>query len=261
VPEILAKRQNLNKQLTDLQEQNHLLQNQIYQMRGLANLGLAFSLAVHEINNVLTPLGSYAELALANPKDVALCEKVQKKTVVNCGRVNKILQNLIKSASGKSNKKDYYKVISLVDNVFDCIARDFAKDGITVDIQIDNDLEIYAVDIDIEHVLMNLILNARDSLKQSAGGRLTIKAFNQNDEVTIEVRDTGKGIEKQNMKKIFDPFFTTKSDDSQTLGGSGLGLSFCKQIMESYDGRITVESEPNAETTFEITFPKMPSIC
>lgn len=230
-------------------------------MRGLANLGLAFSLAVHEINNVLTPLGSYAELALAHPQDTALCEKVQKKTVTNCNRVNKILQNLIKSASGKSNKKDHYKVITLVDNVFDCIARDFTKDGITVDIQIDNDLEIYAVDIDIEHVMMNLILNAWDSMKQCGGGKLTIKAFNQNDEVTIEIRDTGKGIDKQHMKKIFEPFFTTKSDDSRTLGGSGLGLSFCHQIMDSYQGRITVESEPNVETKFEITFPKIPSIC
>ena len=102
---------------------------------------------------------------------------------------------------------------------------------------------------------MNLILNARDAML-AKGGTLKIKADQTKNQTTIEVTDTGCGIEPENLNRIFTPFFTTKSkEDSQTTG-SGLGLAFCKKIIDEHAGTITVESTPSKGTTFKITLPR-----
>jgi signal transduction histidine kinase len=109
----------------------------------------------------------------------------------------------------------------------------------------------------IQQVLMNLILNARDAMLPR-GGILTIKAQDTVDTVQIEVADTGCGIEPADLKKIFEPFFTTRTDKSspsETIG-SGFGLVFCKQIIDAHGGSIAVESEPARGSTFKITLPK-----
>ena len=104
---------------------------------------------------------------------------------------------------------------------------------------------------------MNLILNAREAML-NGGGVLTIEPQTTIDAVEIEVRDTGCGIATNDLENIFEPFFTTKGDkqpEAQRLG-SGLGLAFCKQVVEEHRGCISVESEPTKGTSFKIILPK-----
>jgi len=104
---------------------------------------------------------------------------------------------------------------------------------------------------------MNLILNARDAMLGS-GGILTIRAWEDSDCMRIEVQDSGEGIDSSDLDKIFEPFFTTKSKDSPAPAcGAGLGLAFCKKIVDSYNGSISVESKPMEGTAFIITLPKL----
>jgi len=137
------------------------------------------------------------------------------------------------------------------------LCRDFGKDGITVEIQIPRGLSIWAVPVQIQQVLMNLILNARDAMLPG-GGTLTIRAADKIDTVHIEVSDTGCGIEPDDLANIFDSFFTTKNDEkaSSENCGSGLGLAFCKKVIEAHNGSISVESEPAMGSTFKISLPK-----
>ncbi len=258
--EFVAKRVNLYKKVCQLENENEKVIGQITQLRALANLGLVLSMAAHEINNVLTPIGNYAQLALDNPDDIELTKKVQKKTVSNCYRAQKILQSLLNTANKSTSERSYYNFQTLVDNVFDFIARDFTKDRIKVEMEIESDLEIFAIDVDIEHLLMNLILNARDAMALS-GGILLIKAYNKNDSVNIEVHDSGKGIDQQELESIFEPFYTTKKQDDSALGGCGLGLTFCKQIVDEYQGSIMAESNRENGTVFKIIIPNHPSEC
>ena len=104
---------------------------------------------------------------------------------------------------------------------------------------------------------MNLILNARDAMLPR-GGILNIKAVESNEAVQVEVTDTGCGIEPGDMDNIFESFFTTKKDGNSTSqgSGSGLGLAFCKKIIDSHGGCISVESKPAEGSTFTITLPK-----
>jgi two-component system, NtrC family, sensor kinase len=101
----------------------------------------------------------------------------------------------------------------------------------------------------LQQVFMNLILNARDAMPD--GGRLTIQTRMVETSLVIDFRDTGLGIEPENIARIYDPFFTTK-DVGQ---GTGLGLAISYGIIQEHGGRIFVESRPNEGAHFTIKLP------
>ena len=254
---IIERRFSLHKSLVEQQQENDALKSQIAQLQTLANIGTISCMIAHEINNLLTPLKNYAELALNNPDDKDLAQKALKKAVQNCERASEIMASMLALASGKMDEKKNARLITLVEEVFTCLCRDFRKDGITVDIQIPEDLTVRAVPVQIQQVLMNLILNARDAMLPR-GGVLTIRARESEDAIEIEVADTGEGIESENLRNIFEAFFTTKVGKNvpSERSGAGLGLAFCKKIIDAHNGRISVESTVGEGSTFKITLPK-----
>jgi len=101
----------------------------------------------------------------------------------------------------------------------------------------------------VEQVLLNLVINAMQALKDRSNGRIDLAAhLNQRGRVVIEVSDNGPGIEKDVLGRIFIPFFTTRPE------GSGIGLSLSRQVMRMHRGEITVASEPDQRTTFTLRF-------
>jgi len=253
---ILEKRRTLHKQLAEQQYTNDQLQSQIEQLQTLANLGMVSAMIAHEINNILTPLENYAHLAIQNPDDEALIFKALRKTAANSQRASKILEAILSMTNDQDQVKTDCRINALVDDVFLCLARDFARDNINVSIQIPEDLTVRAQPVCLQQVLMNLILNAREAMLPK-GGKLTIRAGQSHDSVMIEVADTGCGIEPDNLAKIFQPFFTTKDNKSKSeRPGAGLGLAFCKKVVDGHNGIISVESEPGRGTTFKIILPK-----
>jgi len=222
----------------------------------LSGIGKAGYMIAHELNNLLTPVSSYAELALQNPKDTALAEKALQKAVLNCRKAREIMQSILNSANGNTNKKEKLKLITLIEEAFKCLGRDFSKDGITVDIRVDDTLHVEVSAVEIQQVMMNLILNARNAMLPG-GGILKIEASRTDKAVIIAVSDTGRGIEPSNLEKIFDPFFTMSAGtDSAAASGAGLGLSFCRDVIERHGGKIRVQSTPGRASKFEIVLPK-----
>jgi len=254
---ITEKRLCLHKHLKDQQQQNDALTSQLDQLQHLANIGTVSYMIAHEINNLLTPLKSYAALALNNFDDKALSEKALQKTVQNCERASKIMESMLALANGQTQKKKDTELFTLVEEVFSCLCRDFTKDGITVEICIPQGLTVWAVPVQIQQVLMNLILNARQAMLPR-GGVLAIKAAEMTDGVEIQITDTGNGIESTKLERIFDPFFTTKKDkkSASEYSGAGLGLAFCKRIIDGHDGMISAESKPAGGSKFRIVIPK-----
>ena len=202
-------------------------------------------------------MANFAALALNNPDDKPLSEKALKKVIRNCGQASKIMESMLSMADDRGQEKKNTSLVNLVENVFACLCRDFAKDGITVNIQIPTNLTVWVVPVQIQQVLMNLILNARDAMLPR-GGILTIEAQNTADAIQIEISDTGCGIKPDDLKKIFQPFFTTKTNEKSPSqhSGSGLGLLFVKRIIDDHGGCVSVESEPAEGTTFKITLHK-----
>lgn len=254
---VTEKRLSLHKHLKVQQNQNEALKSQLAGLQHLANIGTVSYMIAHEINNLLTPLKSYSSFALSNPNDKALAQEALQKAVRNCERASKIVESMLALANGQTQERKNARLLDLIEEIFTCLCRDFSKDGITVEIQVPDDLTVWAVPVQIQQVLMNLILNARDAMLPR-GGILAIKAKENTDAVEIEVTDTGNGIEQEDLKNIFETFFTTKMGKRSAVkySGAGLGLAFCKMIIDGHKGCITVESKPGNGSKFKIILPK-----
>lgn len=254
---ITRKRLSLHRYVEEQKNENDALRHQLVQIQHLANTGTISHMIAHEINNLLTPLRNYAAVALENPDDKRFVEKALQKTVQNCERASNVMESMLAMANGQTQEKKKVQLLALIEEIFTCLCRDFSKDGITVEIDIPEDLTIRCVPVQIQQVIMNLILNAREAML-SRGGILSIKAIEINNTVKIEVSDTGDGINADNLRKIFDSFYTTKSDkiSPSENSGTGLGLAFCKKIIEEHEGLISVESKITEGSKFKITLPK-----
>lgn len=113
-----------------------------------------------------------------------------------------------------------------------------------------SDLRLYADRAMIEQVLINLLKNAAEACCDSTFPEVCVTAFRRDGFIVITVSDTGSGIMPEVLDKVFVPFFTTKQ------GGSGIGLSVCRQIMNRHGGNITVASEDEKGSVFTLQFPQ-----
>ena len=254
----------MHEELKKLTEQNNKLRQQLDQTQPLVNLGLVSAMIAHEINNILTPIGNYAQLAAQNPDDTELTKKVINKTAANTERAAKILDAMLAMANGRNQPPALHPVKQMIEEIFDCLARDFTKDRINLTLDIPDDLEVTVDRICFQQVMMNLIINARQALiseqNSRAGGSLKISAVPNCQTIDISVADTACGIAPENLDKIFEPFFSTKTDniDASDRAGAGLGLAFCKRVVLAHNGTIEVQSQPGQGTEFTIKLPKHP---
>jgi two-component system NtrC family sensor kinase len=257
---LINKRLSLHAHLKKGQRENNALKSQLCRLQPLANIGSASSMIAHEINNILTPLGIYASLALKNLDDKALVEKALEKAMLNCQRASNVMESMLSLANGRQQSKQQVHLRDLIDEVFTCLCRDFAKDRINITRDIPADLMLWAVPVQVQQVLMNLILNAREAMLPQ-GGSLTIRARQSTHGTDIEIRDTGHGIKPTDLQNIFEAFYSTKdsSDIREECFGTGLGLAFCRLVIDSHDGHMSVKSRVSQGTTFSITLPHMPT--
>ena len=110
--------------------------------------------------------------------------------------------------------------------------------------------EVECIPSQLNQVFMNLLVNAAHSIRER--GRITVRTNETENDVRIEVSDTGCGIPSENLQRIFDPFYTTKPVGS----GTGLGLSLSYGIVQKHGGRIEVESRVGEGSTFRVILPK-----
>ena len=103
----------------------------------------------------------------------------------------------------------------------------------------------------IEQVMINLIVNASEAMKEDVKGLVTVRTRLEDNMIIVDVKDNGVGMNQQTIKQIFDPFFTTK----RAKGGTGLGLAIAYRIIEEHGGNISVRSKTRAGTTFTIKIP------
>jgi signal transduction histidine kinase len=271
-----ASKSHTPADLSDLLAQVEALQSQIDDMRKLlaesqrlATIGTIAAVIAHEFNNLLTPIVSYAHIGLQsirsdNP-DLGLIEKALGKASSGGEKAGRICASMLGLARGQSGFGPV-EIYRLVEEVLSVLARDPAKDGINLKVNIQHDLKAMGDSVQLEQVLLNLLINARQAML-GAGGSLSIRAEPDADkaEVVLCVSDTGSGIAPEHLSRIFEPFFTTKlptapvgsqgSNRNAPQTGTGLGLAICKEIVEAHHGSISVDSAPGRGTTFIVRLP------
>ncbi len=249
----------LEDRLQSLVSELSFVKEQLTQSQRLATIGTISAVIAHEFNNILTPVISYSQYALQSAEsenpDIQLIRKALTKSFQGATKAGRICSSMLGLARGES-ETCICSVQTIIDDTLSVMARDPQKDGIALRVQVQPDLMITADPVQLEQVLLNLLINARQSMA-GKNGALTIKAFAEEGSVKISVIDTGSGIAEKNLARIFDPFFTTKGTAKKgEARGTGLGLAICKQIIEHHNGQIQVQSEIGKGTTFTIVLPK-----
>ncbi len=259
-PPISQLTDNLLQQVADAQQQLDSLRDQLTESQRLATIGTIATVIAHEFNNLLTPIVSYSQFALQSAQsptpDMALIQKALTKAFQSADKAGKICASMLGLARGES-RFERVNVQTVVDEALLVLARDPQKDGIALRVQVQPDLQTSCDPVQLEQVLLNLLINARQAM-MPRGGSLAVKAALEPDSgmIRIQVIDSGPGIPEKLLPKIFQPFFTTKSATKRGESrGTGLGLAICKEIIEHHKGRIDVASELGKGTTFTILLP------
>lgn len=236
-----------------------LVQSQKMQAMGQLAGGIA-----HDFNNLLTAMIGFCDLLLLrhSPGDQSFTDIMQIKQ--NANRAANLVRQLLAFSKQQTLQPQMLNISEILSEVSVLLQR---LVGVNIELEIIHGRDIGLIKVDkgqLEQVIINLVVNARDAMNEK--GTITIKTYNKNyteevhinhdlippgSYVVIEVEDTGCGISKENLSRIFDPFFSTKE-----LGrGTGLGLSTVYGIVKQTGGYIMVDSEVEKGARFKVIFP------
>ncbi len=211
------------------------LRQQLLQAQRLSSVGELASSIAHEFNNILTTIINSAKLGSRNqnPAD----KQVAFERIVKAGqRAAAIAGGMLGFARKGATHRQHCDIAQLVEEVLILTDKDLSKNRVHVETKFHARPMAWVVPGHIEQILVNLILNARQAMPN--GGRLKIEVRDntETDTAEIKVSDTGLGIAPDQLRMIFEPFYTTKQPDEYGRGGTGLGLSVCRQIIEQHQG-------------------------
>ena len=230
------------------------LESQLSQADKLSSIGLLAAGVAHEVNTPLAVISSYTQMLAkqlqGDAQKSGLLDKITRQTFRASEIVNNLL-NFSRTSGAEFTDVDVNKIIS---DTLALLEHQFK----TAKVQVRSELTPSLAPIQgnsgrLQQVFLNLFLNAKDAMP--GGGMLSVATAN-GDFVSVRVSDTGSGIAPEHIHRIYDPFFTTKTSPKEGQNrGTGLGLSVTYGIIQEHAGKIRVESNPGAGTTFALDFP------
>ena len=224
----------------------------------LASLGMLAAGVAHEVNTPLTGISSYAQMLLDSTGEEDPRTELMRKVEQQTFRASRIVNNLLEFARNRRDEYHNLKVAPLITDTLELLKERLVKGGVRAvwepPAEPDGALEVVGSDGELQQVLTNLILNARDAMadQTTGGGVLTLHLSADADTVQLVVEDNGPGIPPERLERIFQPFFSTKL----TRGGTGLGLSISYDIVRRHGGTMKVDSTPGEGTRFTIELPR-----
>lgn len=243
-------------------ERERALQGQLQRSQRLETAGRLAGGIAHDFNNLLGVIMNYAEFVADELEPDARAQSDVEEIRRAAERAAALTRQLLTFSRRDLARPEVLEPAALIGELENLLARALGEQ-IAMTVSIDRDLNSIEADpSQIEQILVNLALNARDAMPD--GGRLLIEAENVelDDEyaymhpdtapgryVRIKVSDTGVGMSRETAERIFEPFFTTKSE------GAGFGLATAHGIVTGAGGRIDVYSEPGFGTTVKIHLP------
>jgi signal transduction histidine kinase len=230
-------------------------QNALADAQKKTALGDLMGTTTHEFNNVLTTVLNYARMGLRHT-DPETTKKSFEKILAAGERAARITRSVLGMARNRSGGFERVDLRSVVEETMVLLERELSKYRISVDYDLADVPLIEADGNRLQQTLLNLLVNARQAMP--SGGRLYLRLAHSPDEHLVEltVRDTGCGIPTDKLPRIFDGNYTTKSGPDETgKGGTGVGLSLCKETIEAHHGRIRVESAVGKGTAFILKLP------
>jgi len=241
--EFVSLKAAFNKMLIELRErQDYLVESEKYAALGTLVFGVA-----HELNNPLANISTSTQILKEeiDEGDIEYQKELLEQITEETGRARHIVASVLNYS--RSKERMSFQLRDAVEETVRLIKAEVPA-SILLQIDIPEDLTVYADRQKIQQVIINLVKNAIDAIEDDGKIRvMAVKLDNKN--VEIVVIDNGAGMEQEKLDKIFDPFFTNKKE------GYGLGLFIVHNIITEYGGSISVDSYPGKGTTFTIVLP------
>jgi signal transduction histidine kinase len=232
-----------------------VLRKQLLQAQRLSSMGALASSVAHEFNNILTTIINYARLGLRASNDAAARTEALEKILTGSQRAATIVNSMLGFARSNATQREMTDLAKLAEEVLILAEKDLSKHQVQVEKIFHGRPRAPVVAGQIEQILLNLVINARQAMPRGGRLRVELRENPQTRMAEIRVSDTGVGISPDQLRLIFEPFYTTKEPDEHGHGGTGLGLSVCRQIIEQHQGRIRVESVVGRGSTFTVKLP------
>jgi PAS domain S-box-containing protein len=222
----------------------------------LAALGELAASIVHEINNPLAVIAGYSDLALVactegNQELVHEAVEQIQRAVTRAGAITDTLRRMYRDST--LSEAQAVSVAAVVRDAATLTGPKVKSEGLTLDLQVDTEAAVRGNPIELGQVLINLVNNAVDAVKDAPERRIGVTAHEKSGAVEICVEDSGPGVPEDQRHRLFDPFFTTKPPEL----GTGLGLSISQQIARSMGGNLAYERAGD-RTRFVLRLPAVP---
>jgi signal transduction histidine kinase len=241
-------------ELRSRMEAQRLAENRLIQAAKLAAVGEMAAGIAHELNNPLTSVTGFSELAMEGLPKTTDTYKDLELVLKEARRARDVVRRLLDFARQSESTRANVSLNEVIDDVVALSRHLIHTSGVVLKIDLATDLPWVLMDSNqIKQVLLNLVHNALQAMPM--GGELEIKsesvARNNRNGVMVSVRDSGVGITPLEQTRIFEPFYTTKGNQ----GGTGLGLSVTYGIVTDHGGQIDVESLPGIGSKFMVWLP------
>jgi C4-dicarboxylate-specific signal transduction histidine kinase len=223
-------------------------QQQLVASEKLSTIGTLAATVAHDMINIVTPLQPLIDIMLRNadvdPEDE---EAVRRQTK----RLSALAERLMSFSQSEDVSLRPAAINDIVASTISLLNTEINHNSIELEMDLADDLpEVLVDETHIDRVFLNLCLNAIEALEETANPHLTIRTYQDQDEVVISFRDNGPGIPADSDYDVFEPFLTTKEM------GTGLGLFSCRRIIQGdHNGVIEYESEPGQGTIFTVRLP------
>ena len=249
--------------IRDLSEQRKIedtvreLESRLAHADRLVTLGELTAGIAHEINQPLTAIAAYADaghrlLTTGNPVSDDEIKDICKRVAKQARRAGAVVSHLRKLASRGNAVKARCRIKPVVQNVLMLFEYDIRQSRVTLKTDIERKLpEVFIDDIQIQQVLVNLIKNSIDALREAdtPDPEILVTAESAEREILVKVTDNGPGVDEELRSRLFEPFFTTKPH------GVGLGLSICRNIANAHGGNLRHETPPEGGCRFTLSLP------
>jgi signal transduction histidine kinase len=245
---------NITDKIDQLTARAEMLEQQLIQAQRLATLGTLSMGMAHEFNNLLMTIINQADTALISDREEKMRQALEK--TMTCGeQASTMIRSMLGFAKSTDTATRRVVAAELMTDAVSLLGRDLKKDGIKVECEFDESLQVDVAPTEMTQVLLNLIINARHAMSDG-GGTLHLRVYGDNSYVALEVADTGVGIDAEHMEMLFEPFFTARQESSADVGGTGLGLWLVRTIARKFSGDVSVVSQPGQGATLTVYLPE-----
>ena len=231
------------------------LQTDLIRVSRASALGTMGSALAHELNQPLSAVAGFVEAsaALLDQSGVAVPDKLREfmdKAVTQTHRAGDVIRRLRELTRKSNTERSIEDINVLIEETCALATLGTRSENIDVRMRLSPDLPPVLVDrIQIQQIILNLVRNSIEALAECETRRILIATARLGDSIEITVTDTGPGLPASVRQRPFEPFVSTKP------GGTGIGLSICRTIVEAHDGKIAFHTEAGKGTTFRVTVP------